>query len=71
MLQWCRQHRVDYYPLVVMMIEARDLVNDKENRYFMSPATAPVRVFIYTKYSAMKTLCAGAFTGRDGFAQRT
>lgn len=36
MLQWCRQHRVDYYPLVVMMIEARDLVNDQENRYFMS-----------------------------------
>ncbi len=54
MLQWCRQHRVDYYPLLVMMIEARDLVNDQENRYFMSPATAPVRVFIYTKYSAMK-----------------
>lgn len=53
-LQWCRQHRVDYYPLVVMMIEARELVNDQENRYFISPATAPVRVFIYTKYSAMK-----------------
>ncbi len=39
--------RVDYYPLVVMMIEARDLVNDREKRYFMSLVTALVRVFIY------------------------
>ncbi len=51
MLQWCRQHRVDYYPLVVMMIEARELVNDQGKPLLYVPGvTAPVRVFIYTKY---------------------
>ncbi len=58
-------------PVSGMMIEARELVNDQGKQLLYVPATAPVRVFIYTKYSAMKNSCAGAFTGRDGFAQRT
>ena len=56
-------------PVMVMMIEARELVNDQETAT-LYPGDSACNVFIYTKYSAMKTLCSGAFTGRDGFAQR-
>ena len=72
MLQWCRQHRVDYYPLLVMMIEARDLVNDQGNRYFMSLGdSARTRFHLYEILSDEKLSGWGVHTGRDGFAQRT
>lgn len=29
LLAWCRRHKADYFPLVVMLIEARALVDDK------------------------------------------
>ncbi len=58
-------------PITGDEIEARDLVNDQGKPLLYVPGAAPVRVFIYTKYSAMKNSLRGAFTGRDGFAQRT
>ncbi len=59
MLQWCRQHRVYYYPLVVMMIEARDLVNDQgKPLLYVSGDSARTRFHLYEILSD-ETLCAG------------
>ena len=60
MLQWCRQHRVDYYPLVVMMIEARDLVNDKGKSLLYVPGdSARTRFHLYEILSDEKLSALG------------
>ena len=60
MLQWCRQHRVDYYPLLVMMIEARDLVNDQGKPLLYVPGdSARTRFHLYEILSDEKLSALG------------
>lgn len=71
MLQWCRQHRVDYYPLLVMMIEARDLVNDQGKPLLYVPGdSARTRFHLYEILSDENSLRWGVHWSR-WFAQRT
>lgn len=59
-LQWCRQHRVDYYPLVVMMIEARELVNDQGKPLLYIPGdSARTRFHLYEILSDEKLSALG------------
>ena len=64
-LQWCRQHRVDYYPLVVMMIEARELVNDQGKQLLYVPGdSARTRFHLYEILSDENSLRWGVHWSR-------
>ncbi len=60
MLQWCRQRRVDHYPLVVMMIEARELVDDWGKPLLYVPGdSARTRFQLYEIFNDDKLFAPG------------